>query len=91
MSPSGPHVTLEITRYLQALADDARAIAPDDDLFDTGVVRSMNVLALINHLEDTYGVAVAPRDVFAGRLRSVRALVALVDERAGAVAVGKVA
>jgi acyl carrier protein len=52
-----------------------------DDVFDKGILESLNVLELIDELESTYAITIDPADVFEGRLRSVDQLVALVAER----------
>lgn len=52
-----------------------------DDVFEKGVLKSVNVIELIDELESTYAVTIDPADVFEGRLRSVDQLVALVAER----------
>ncbi|MBL9018205.1 MAG: acyl carrier protein [Myxococcales bacterium] len=52
-----------------------------DDVFEKGVVKSVNVIELIDELESTYSIRVDPADVFEGRLRSVDQLVAFVAER----------
>ena len=58
--------------------------ADTDDVFDTGVVKSVNLIELIDFVESSYGIAIDPADVFEGRLRSVEQLVALVAQRGGA-------
>lgn len=55
----------------------------DQDVFTTGLIRSINLLELIVGVEDTWRLAVDERDVFEGKLRSVDALVALVRARGG--------
>ena len=52
-----------------------------DDVFDKGVLKSVNVIELIDELESTYAITIDPADVFEGRLRSVDQLVSLVAER----------
>ncbi len=52
-----------------------------DDVFEKGVLKSVNVTELIDELESTYTITIDPADVFEGRLRSVDQLVSLVAER----------
>jgi acyl carrier protein len=55
----------------------------DDDLFASGVLRSLSLLELVNRLEDQFGLRVGQTDIVAGRLRSVATIAALVATRAG--------
>ncbi len=54
------------------------------DVFEAGVVRSMNLIELIVCVEDTYGLVISQADVFAGHLRSVDRLVAFVVQHGAA-------
>lgn len=54
-----------------------------DDVFELGVVRSLNLIELITWVEDRYGLEVTQRDVFDGHLRSVDRMVAFLVQRAG--------
>ncbi len=78
-----PPLTLrhEVRAYLSTLVEDIDRIEDSTDLFSAGGVRSMQVLELVNHLEDTYGLAISQRDLFTGRLRTVAAIAELVAER----------
>jgi len=78
------HIRTELRAYLGRLAGQA-GFTDGDDVFASGLVRSMNLLELVNHIEDTYGLRVGQRDVFEGHLRSVDRLVAFVCSRAGEV------
>jgi acyl carrier protein len=84
MSHYAPDINHDVRRFLASLAEPGAVpatLADDTDVFATGVVKSMNVLELINHLEDTYGFTIGQRDVFAGHLRSVGAITAFVVAR----------
>lgn len=54
-----------------------------DDVFERGVIKSLNLIELIAFIEDTYAIEIDQRDVFEGRLRSVDRLVDLVESRRG--------
>ncbi len=54
-----------------------------DDVFERGVIKSLNLIELISFVEDTFGLEIDQRDVFEGRLRSVEQLVVLVSARCG--------
>jgi len=49
-----------------------------EDLFTRGVLRSMNLMELVDQLEDCFHIRVGHRDFVAGRLSSVNAIAALV-------------
>lgn len=55
--------------------------ADSDDVFDRGVVRSLDMIEMITAIEDTFGVEVAQRDVFEGHLRSIDRLVSFLASR----------
>jgi hypothetical protein len=84
-SPITDPVRAQVRALLARLAGGA-AFTDGQDVFATGVVRSMNLLELIVGLEDTYGLVVTQREVFEGRLRSVDLLVELVRGHAGVAA-----
>ena len=75
-----PPLRERVRRYVAELGGPCE-VADDVDLFGTGALKSMQLMELINHLEDTYGLQVEERDVMTGRLRSVVAIAALVAER----------
>ena len=81
-SLTADRVRADVRALLVRLGGQPR-FADDQDVFATGIVRSMNLLELIVALEDTYQIVVEQRDVFEGRLRSVDQLVAYVTARAG--------
>ena len=76
-------VRLQLRMILSELSRGAR-FADSDDVFEIGVVRSLNLIELITWIEDTYGLEVTQRDVFDGHRRSVERLLAFVVERRGA-------
>ena len=71
----------EVRHFLGTLVERGARLDDTTDLFASGAIKSMHVLELVNHLEDTYGLAVSQRDLFSGRLRSVEAIAQLVAER----------
>lgn len=68
-------------RSLLALLAGTATFTDELDVFDAGIVRSINLLELIVGIEDSYGFQVKQRDVFDGHLRSVDRLVAFVEAR----------
>lgn len=70
----------ELRALLTTLSGGA-AFSDDLDVFEAGIVRSINLLELIVGIEDRYGLTIAQRDVFDGHLRSVDRLFAFVVAR----------
>lgn len=70
-------------RALLSRLGSGATFADTDDVFDKGVVKSVNLIELIDFVEVQYSIAIDPADVFEGRLRSVDSLVALVVLRRG--------
>ena len=81
-SPPPDPIRTEVRTLIGRLAG-GRTFTDDQDVFATGLIRSINLLELIVGVEDTWRLAVDERDVFEGKLRSVDALVALVRTRGG--------
>ncbi len=79
--PSNDHVRRDVRELLGRISGGA-IFQDDQDVFTSGIVRSINLLELIVGVEDAYGIVVEQRDVFEGRLRSVDQLVAFVASRA---------
>jgi acyl carrier protein len=76
---------LPLRSQLRALLDrlsGGAAFRDDEDVFASGVVRSIHLLELIVGVEDTYGITIEEADLGAGHLRSVERLAALVAARA---------
>ena len=73
-------IRMDIRGVLAMLAGNA-VFTDQQDVFETGIVRSLNLLELIVAVEDRYGIEITERDMFAGHLRSVERLVAFVVER----------
>lgn len=54
------------------------AVTPEQDLFAEGLVSSMTALQLVVHLEQTYEIDVAGKDLRLDNFRTVDAMVTLV-------------
>jgi acyl carrier protein len=57
------------------------AIAPDDDLLARGIIDSLAVMALVEFLEERYGVRVGTEDLQPGNFRDVHAIEAFIERR----------
>ena len=78
---SSPDLVRTQLRSLLAAISGGAPFNDDQDVFASGIVRSINLLELIVGVEDAYRIVVDERDVFEGRLRSIDSLVAFVVER----------
>jgi methoxymalonate biosynthesis acyl carrier protein len=64
---------------LSFLANRFRAeIAPDQDLFKSGLVSSMFAMQLVVHLEESYDIAIVGPELKLDNFRTVRAMTSLV-------------
>ncbi len=59
-------------------------LASSDSLLETGVIDSVGVLELIEHLEATYGIQIPDEDVLPENLDSVGAIAGYVSARLAA-------
>jgi methoxymalonate biosynthesis acyl carrier protein len=65
------------------------SVAPDQDLFGSGLVSSMFAMQLVVHLEETYDIAIVGPELKLDNFRTVQAMTRLVLLlREGADAVG---
>ncbi len=78
MSEPRDVIRLELRRL-----GNGTAFTDTEDVFERGVIKSLNLIELIAFVEDTFGFEIDQRDVFEGRLRTVDRLVELVDARRG--------
>jgi methoxymalonate biosynthesis acyl carrier protein len=53
-------------------------VAPDQDLFKTGLVSSMFAMQLVVHLEERYDIAIIGPDLTLDNFRTVQAMTSLV-------------
>jgi len=79
---SGQDVETEVTEFLRTKVK--QTVAPDEDLFASGLVASMFAMELVVHLEQRYGVAILGSDLRLDNFRTVRAMGALVERLRGA-------
>lgn len=71
----------EIRHLIAQLSATSDPFDDGEDLFSRGILRSMNLLELVNQLEDRFQVRIGHHDFLAGRLRSVDSILALVGAR----------
>jgi acyl carrier protein len=62
---------------------DRSALGPDEDLLNQGIVDSMGILQLVNHLEETFGIRINDEDIVPDNFRSLRTLAELVMQKNG--------
>lgn len=63
------------------LLDDADELTTDDNLLADGMVDSLGMLRMMDHIEQTFGVTVPPEDFTIEHFRSVERLVAYLGAR----------
>jgi methoxymalonate biosynthesis acyl carrier protein len=54
------------------------SVAPDQDLFKTGLVSSMFAMQLVVHLEEAYDIAIVGPELKLDNFRTVQAMISLV-------------
>jgi len=59
--------------------DPTLEIAPEDDLLGGGLLASMEMMRLVEHLETTFGFRVAPQDMAVENFMTVAAMAAYVE------------
>ena len=59
--------------------DPGLEIDPDDDLLGSGLLGSMEMMRLVEHLETTYKFRVAPQDMAIENFMTVAAMTAYVE------------
>ncbi|MCE0537501.1 hypothetical protein LWF15_18565 [Kineosporia rhizophila] len=69
-------VEKDLTAYLTAKI--RTEIAPDDDIFATGLVSSMFAMELVVHLESTYDIAIIGPELKLDNFRTAKVMTALV-------------
>jgi acyl carrier protein len=77
-------VTTELQTFILDELTPGRGIAaigPDDDLLSRGIVDSLGVMALVEFLQERYGVRVGPEDLQPQNFRDVRSIEAFVVRR----------
>lgn len=73
----------EFIRVNYLFGDGTRMPADDESLLESGVLDSTGVLELIEHLEDTYGIAVAETETVPDNLGSISNLTRFVMLKTG--------
>jgi acyl carrier protein len=63
------------------LLDDADDLGIDDNLLADGMVDSLGMLRMMDHIEQTFGVTVPPEDFTIEHFRNVERLVAYLGAR----------
>jgi acyl carrier protein len=77
-------VTTELQTFILEELTPGRgiaAIAPDDDLLSRGIIDSLGVMALVEFLDEQYGVRVGTEDLQPANFRDVRSIEAFIARR----------
>ncbi|WP_150275304.1 acyl carrier protein [Paenibacillus tepidiphilus] len=72
----------EITAYIVKLTGE-EGLEPSDHLFESGLLTSLDVLDMISHLENTYGVELTDEDVDIQQFGTIAGLYELVNQKSG--------
>ncbi len=81
-------ITIELTKFLTSeVLEDVPELSDDQPLL-TGLLDSFGLLALLNFIEERFGVAIPHEEVVADNFRSVSALAAFVDSKRKETAAG---
>ena len=76
-----PDIERDLTDFLTTeVLEDVTELAPDQPLL-TGLLDSFGLLALLNHIEERYGVAIPHDEVVTDNFRSVSALAELISSK----------
>lgn len=79
---SDSNTTLDEVRRLvcEAMSEQPADLQPDTPLLDSGLLDSFGVLAVIEGLEQRFGIAFRNEDLVQGNFQSLRAIAALTDQ-----------
>ncbi len=58
-------------------------LSNDDDLLDMGILDSMAIMQLVNHLEKQYGITIPTEEIDPANFQSINALGAFIDKQRG--------
>ena len=75
-APAGAAITQRLTEYLEERTKTA--IAPEHDLFASGLVSSMFAMELVVYLEREFGIVIVGADLKMVNFRTVHAMTELV-------------
>ncbi|WP_320068826.1 acyl carrier protein [Micromonospora sp. RTGN7] len=73
---TGEAIRSQLTEFLNR--QTKREVAPDLDMFASGLVSSLFALELVVHIESTFGITIAGPDLRLDNFRTVDAMTALV-------------
>lgn len=73
-------IATQVRSLLETITSSA-GFADTEDLFASGLIRSLHLMELVTAVEDTFQITIDERDLHERRLRSVEQICALVVER----------
>ncbi len=83
--PETMEIAFQIAAYLRQALCFSGTLQPDTDLLDEGLVDSLMIMNLVEHLQVTYGVQLTAADLTPKNFRSAMALNELVVAKRNAV------
>jgi acyl carrier protein len=79
MSLTREDIVLSATKYLKNKSDSV--IEPETNLFNAGVLDSMEVMEMIHFLETEFKIEIEPEEIAEENFRTVAAIAALVEAK----------
>lgn len=77
-------IIAELVRYIRDETGFMGDLGPDEDLIQSGVLDSFNIVALALFVQDRFGVELDGEDLVRDNLAKLSALAALIDRRRSA-------
>jgi len=69
--------------FIQSSLLHGKSVALDEDLLISGTLDSLNVMALVAHIETDHGIAVPPEDITLDNFETLNAIGTYLTKRAG--------
>ena len=76
----------EVRSYILSVhlpGENPDMLSNDDDLLDMGILDSMAIMQLVDHLEKQYGITIPTEEIDPANFESINALVAFIDKQRG--------
>jgi methoxymalonate biosynthesis acyl carrier protein len=76
----------EVRSYILSVhlpGENPDMLSNDDDLLDMGILDSMAIMQLVDHLEKQYGITISTEEIDPANFESINALVAFIDKQRG--------
>jgi acyl carrier protein len=74
----------EVRNYILSVhlpGENPDMLSNDDDLLDMGILDSMAIMQLVDHLEKQYGITIPTEEIDPANFESINALVAFIEKQ----------